>query len=596
MRTISKRFWTLVFFSAVTWLSLPIGVFAQWKDDVGWTALNSVIPSLEDGSDVVVSQVEAPVNNAYMPNTNHSQLVGRTYIDGSGTGVGFSNHATNVALYFYGDPASIAFGVPEITCYDANHWINIVTGYSGSQNPMLQPFEVQNHSWIATGSGIPNAAAENASKRIDYMIQESNLNMVCGTDNSGSTPKLLAHCYNNITVGLTDGTHATGYTYLYGNGRVKPEIVAPHLNSQGMSQTSFSTPMVASGAAVLRDAALCTSGEKSEAIKAMLLAGATKKEFPNWQNTILQPLDFEFGAGELNIYNSYQILQGGETDGTTEEPSDFAPLRGWDYGDIAASSDLYYNVEVSDEADEASIFLVWNIDVVDTNANKNLFTPSASLPGLNLILYDSSDGFLDTLVAQSSSSVDNLEHIYLRDLPAGIYTIRVAAADATDFALAWRFSTEERIVPDSFTALRGFFLGGDLSSLAQSDNNYLKYRPGITLFDTEPPIWIEFETTTTFPAPNGIQLQLESRADTANILQTIELYSFQDEEYTVIDSQLTSLGSDATATIDLTGELLDFVEQGTGKIRARVGWDSNGIIFLFPWTICVDMVSWDVAE
>ena len=47
--------------------------------------------------------------------------------------------------------------------------------------------------------------------------------------------------------------------------------------------------------------------------------------------------------------------------------------------------------------------------------------------GENLILYDFSD-----------SSIDNLEHLYLRGIPKGRYQLKVATDISTEFGLAWR--------------------------------------------------------------------------------------------------------------------------------------------------------------
>ena len=72
-----------------------------------------------------------------------------------------------------------------------------------------------------------------------------------------------------------------------------------------------------------------TDGARSEVIKAMLMAGATKGEFANWidpttglvnpwNRTQTRPLDDVFGAGELNVYNSYLIGIGGKQSASAE--------------------------------------------------------------------------------------------------------------------------------------------------------------------------------------------------------------------------------------------------------------------------------------
>ena len=58
-----------------------------------------------------------------------------------------------------------------------------------------------------------------------------------------------------------------------------------------------------------------------------------------------------------------------------------------------------------------------------------------------MALYDSSDVFLGSLLDQSLSTVDNVEHIYLTDLGRWTYTLQVSTELARDYGLAWRLNT-----------------------------------------------------------------------------------------------------------------------------------------------------------
>jgi hypothetical protein len=48
------------------------------------------------------------------------------------------------------------------------------------------------------------------------------------------------------------------------------------------------------------------------------------------------------------------------------------------------------------------------------------------------------DNGVPVLLDSSNSSIDNLEHLYLRGLAAGSYTITVKTDIAGDYAIAWR--------------------------------------------------------------------------------------------------------------------------------------------------------------
>ena len=95
------------------------------------------------------------------------------------------------------------------------------------------------------------------------------------------------------------------------NGRAKPDITAP------ASATSFSTPLVTGAAAVLMQAGLRGDGGGNtnaaadiRTVKALLLNGAVKPA--DWTNNPPSPLDPRYGAGMLNVFNSYEQLAGGK--------------------------------------------------------------------------------------------------------------------------------------------------------------------------------------------------------------------------------------------------------------------------------------------
>jgi hypothetical protein len=90
-------------------------------------------------------------------------------------------------------------------------------------------------------------------------------------------------------------------------------------------------------------------------------------------------------------------------------------------------------------ASDLSVLLTWNVDVTGS------FT-SQSLANFNMTLTDS----LGQTVDQSLSTVDNVEHIYLTNLPAGDYTLSITTDTAHDFGLAWRMSTLSDIASADF--------------------------------------------------------------------------------------------------------------------------------------------------
>ncbi len=440
--TMPNRSPVLKLFMAVAILAFvtPSVTLGQaYKDAVGYNDLLAEKGgALEDGSGLRVLQPEAPVGGNYMPNVSDSQFTGKTIVNGTpGGSTGSSGHATNVGRSFYGNTNSMTPGITEITGYDANDYLGRVLNFNTGGDPLAQNFDVGNHSYIATG--LTDADQTNLLQRFDYVINRDNTLMFVGANNGSgnSQPDLMAPSYNAVTVGRTDGNHSRGATSGYGTPRIKPDIVAP------AATTSGATPIVASAGALLRDAGSGSNAAENEVVKALLFAGATKEEFPDWDRTVSRPIDDVFGFGELNILNSYHILEGGEFDGSTSAPSSNSGLFGWDFANFNGTDDLFYDFEITDGlmAAELSAALVWNIEVIDNNPDANVFDASTSLANLDLELFDSTGSFLGSLVDSSLSTDYNLEHIYLTDLAAGTYTFRISGDAAADFGFAWRITT-----------------------------------------------------------------------------------------------------------------------------------------------------------
>ncbi len=154
---------------------------------------------------------------------------------------------------------------------------------SASGVPLIETADVQNNSWI--GAFESSSSDTDAIRRLDYTINRDNYVSVVGISNrsSDTIPRLLAHAYNVISVGCTDGNHSRGTTTYDGTGRTKPDLVAPY------DTTSGATAAVSGVSAMLVEAAGQTAARNSEVIKAALLAGATKHEFSDWDRTATDP-------------------------------------------------------------------------------------------------------------------------------------------------------------------------------------------------------------------------------------------------------------------------------------------------------------------
>ncbi len=431
---------------------------ATQKADIGFTALeNRLGASMPLGIGVSVSQVEAlDLSGNYRVNTADAQLTGKTFQFPSGGSTGVSGHATTVGRYLYGTE-SLAPRVGATTDgstvanYEVNNWLG--SGFLNFSNAALLPDvetrQLVNHSWVGnTGNTTTDTTILN---RADYAVQRDGTIATYALNNGSGTaiPALMASTYNGIVVGLSDGNHSRGTTTIDGAGRQKPDIVVP------TNFTSWATPSVASGAALLWEVADTTAGlangKEAEAVKSLLMAGATKQgsNLPgtwSWSHTSTEPLDSIYGAGQMNVEVSYDILTAGEfaASGAT-----LADSTGWDFGSASSTASQLYFFDVGSEFDggQVTASLNWQRTMTATDTQPGPGTNyvfSGNLANLDLNLYSATGFTLDTLLAQSISSLDNTELIWETGLSAGRYALEVTSdTSSIDYGLAWTVAVPE---------------------------------------------------------------------------------------------------------------------------------------------------------
>lgn len=444
--TFSLRFLSIFFIAICV---RPVALHAEWKDEIGFTALKHRIGSdVPTGGTIRVAQVEMSpdVTGAYLPDLADAQLIGKN-IQGLSGRSGISDHATTVGKYYFGLSSSVVPGVRLIDSYEANNWSAAgMLNFNSDSPPRPETRQVQNHSWI--GSFASEELDVDALRRVDLLVQRDGVLIVAGVRNGAGTqlPRLLSSAYNILAVGLTNAQCSPGPTRIDNTGRSKPDLVAP------LTATSWATPVVASSGSLLLEIIdqqkylrSLTARQKRLAkpllVKALLMGGATKTEWEDWHRGFASPctdgsvpLDHRYGAGELNIDNSYRILASGEHEPSVTRD---VPTTGWDYAGIDAhrSHRYYFEVPPSHSARSASILLTWNRKI-----NIRPGTPlqmESSLADINLALHRA-DGFKPiTKIDASVSRIDNVEHIYQRDLPSGQYMLEVYSDRAWEYCLTW---------------------------------------------------------------------------------------------------------------------------------------------------------------
>jgi hypothetical protein len=487
-------------------------------DTVGATLLQGLVTNL-DGSGIAVLQPEAGAGTATNWQVDPSVLgqpgAAFTYSASAGSTNRFPNslgassgHAGAVAENFH----AVAAGAPRLDNCEANYFYSFVV------EPLAAKFADPLANQSFTFGNVSVSSQQAIDWNFDNYASQYNTLFISAANNGGAVSP-PGTSYNCIGVGAYGGSSSVGPTI--DNGRAKPDLTAPG------SSTSFSTPLVTGAAALLQQAGLRgDGGDTNSAVdmrvtKALLLNGAIKPA--DWTNQAPSPLDARYGAGVLNVFNSYQQLAAGKhafsvatfcATNTTPDPAGegnaINVLSGWDFNtnaSVAASNGVnhyYFNVTngVAGSTFTATATLVWNRHLRTVGINN-----------LDLFLYAAGSG---ALVACSTSLVDNVEHVYLPRLPQGSYDLQVVKnggvmISATEpYALAFEFFSTPLNVA---------------ASAAGTVLTWPVYPAGFTLQTASglasPPVWISLtnlvpvvtngQNCVVLPATDGIQIFRLSR-------------------------------------------------------------------------------------
>jgi hypothetical protein len=434
-------------FTAALFISLPPLCQADDLLTMGVTLVRATNAGLT-GAGIIVAQPEALQTAGTAQFEVNYATVGEpeslfSWISTNGATNSFPNslgtesaHADSVGDDFYGPTTGVAPGVAHVDNYEADYFFASIVeaGVSISDSVVNQSF-----AFFDAPAQQPaiNAYYDN------YIANNGNIfcSAVNGLNNGVGPPGTAYNC-----IGV--GAYGTGAVVADGptsdNGRSKPDLVAPG------TAISFTTPYVSGAAAVLLQAAKAGLGgsNKTDAgdartVKALLLNGALKPF--DWMHTATAPLDTRYGAGVLNLFYSCQQLAGGQHAYSSQNsvfsggahppvstPTIASPL-GWDFETVPLNpvedTVNHYVFNLSGNA-TLTATLVW-----EKHAN------ASGINNLSLFLYNATNAAFQ---AESVSTVDNVQHLYLPSLAPGRYDLEVvkyASSSSETFALAWQFFT-----------------------------------------------------------------------------------------------------------------------------------------------------------
>lgn len=467
--------WCTVQGSSITWGqpdTEPLGL-----DAIGIQELIAIQPDLT-GQLVSVGLVELPEISdanqpcyAFLPNFEHRafshlNLEGLYYYDNPHRPPCYSRHATMIAGILFGHDEQAALNglgaftyrgiVPDAAAhvYEANWFIYKQAAHVAS--PTLND-DVLSISW---GTDAADRITMWWQWGFDALVERDSTVIVagCGNGTGGfSGISKPSWGYNVISVGTAGNLGRFPENLRYagppaaqdssfgptGDGRCKPDLIAcgfslaPSADSltdychdrQSKSFSSFAAPQVAGAAALLIDAArqnMIPDGDDPRVIKALLLNGAQKllgwhKGLVDSNDDTTVPLDYQQGAGLVNVIASYQQLMAGASNSPASGEN-----MGWDLNRLSLDPNdpdavqVYFMPQTLLPGRYFHATLCWYLSY----EIKGIYRP-LPLHDLRLELWTVNEyGHLEHLLDYSDSPVDNVEHIYFQN-PAEQYVALV---------------------------------------------------------------------------------------------------------------------------------------------------------------------------
>jgi WD40 repeat protein len=148
---------------------------------------------------------------------------------------------------------------------------------------------------------------------------------------------------------------------------------------------------------------------------------------------------------------------------------------------------------------------------------------------------------------------------------------------------------------DNLERIRGVLAKGGYLDMLESDNLSASFTPGAVFSTTQAPIELILSSRVQWHSPATITFQLESFSSTSNIQQSVELYNLETAGWTLVDTRsLSPTESQVSVSI---GSLPDqYIQNGTGLVRARLMVRQSGPIFAYPWQYRIDTAKWTVGR
>ena len=361
--------------------------------------------------------------------------VGQSQFAGMAPGVQHIRIAKVLNRAGSGDSVTVANGVRYLLDETACEW-------QGRQTEAVKPL-ILNMSLGGPGERNGRGAS---NRNIDAVIAHGSQLLVIAAGNDGSSgTSNEATAKNVLAVGsVTDAGVVNGFSS-HGptaDGRLNPHVVGTGssvVSAEGNSSTasyvrfngtSMAAPSVAGVAALLMD----QNPEFRNApayTKARLMSSAIKPSRSLGQEEF--PLTNSDGPGAFNDEYGLGLISANVV---IRDSADGLWSHGGDRGTVETGESYEYEIEIAEDTARLDIVLTW------IESPSEAVAPASVIANLDLYLDKDGDcGGLDCGEFASTSPIDNVEWIVVKDPEPGAYTLRILAvndfSDPVITGIAW---------------------------------------------------------------------------------------------------------------------------------------------------------------
>jgi hypothetical protein len=344
---------------------------------------------------------------------------------------------------------------------------------------------------LASGNAVINAPTSPASGNNALVVGASGINgaptgvpsFTKRADFSAAGPSaalIALDGHGGIVLNETIAQRARVDILAPGQGIIGADSTGPGYYGGG-DGTSYATPIVAGGASLIMDAGKAlgySSVTDNRVVTAILQTSADK--LAGWTNNATvgsdgvnrttQALDFEQGAGQMDLTKAFNVLTGGTHD-VTGTGGGVVAAKGWDYGELSLGGSNDYllsgtgylatntNFTATLRFDSGATYGAVNANGTLTSTDNLQFQylSNFSLQLLKVTLNPTGAILTSTLMAESDALYITSEHLNYNINEAGYYVLRVnylndtydlTGHGAIGYGLAWSGTSQTRAVPE----------------------------------------------------------------------------------------------------------------------------------------------------